>query len=162
MCIQRRRKIVGIAQVVSSTWSPSFSPPSSQRTVFPPARQRFPCNSFDIAFSEILEASPLKSVPASRSSSAYLSRAFLLLSKLVLECAPRPSFAEKPAADKKRKAEVRGGESPDERNRRARREEMGGDAGESQEGGRFSLLFARIQFPAVFALIANAAGKRRR
>lgn len=100
----------------------SSSSSSSLRTVFL-QRERFPHNSFDIAFSdEVLEASP--QICTRISIFSHTSRAFLLLSKLVLECASHPSLAEKPAADKKRKTEVCGGESPDE-DRRERRGEEG-------------------------------------
>lgn len=130
----------------SYSFSYSFSSTSSLWTVF--LHEHFPHNSFDIAFSdEVLEVSP--QICTRISIFSHTSRAFLLLSKLVLECASHPSLAEKPAADKKRKTEVCGGESPDE-DREERRERIAG-AGGTKEGGRLSLLFARIQFPAVFA-----------
>lgn len=119
--MQNRRNRSG--GLLPSVFSSSFSFFSFVRTVFL-RLERFPPDSFDIAFSdEILEAPlPLAQICTRISIFFRTFRAFLLLSKLVLECAYRPSFTEKPAADKKRKAEVRGGESPDEERREKRRE----------------------------------------
>jgi len=94
-------------------------------------------------------------------SSSRTSRAFLLLSKLVLECASRPSFTEKPAADKKRKAEVRGGESPDE-DRRERREETRTRGREAPRRWSPLFTFRTNSISSGFCLIANATSKRKR
>lgn len=121
-----------------------------------PRLEHFPRDSFDIAFTdEVLEASP----PPPRSN---LYPHLDLLSRVPLarfyysvnwfsSAHPRLSLAEKPAADKKRKAEVRGGgESPDV-DKRERSDETGtGTKGAKKAVA--SLYFSHeFNFQAVFA-----------
>jgi len=112
---------------------------------------------FDITFSdEILEGPSLslKSVPASRSSSVPLAR-FYYSVNWFSSARPVLRSLKSPVADKKRKAEVRGGESSDD----DRRKKNTGTR-EREEPRRRSLLFTfrTNSISSGFCLIANAVG----
>ena len=94
-CVQRRRKIVGITQVVF--YLPSFLPlPPSSRLYELCFLERFPRVWYHIFRRDPRRPLPLAQICTRISIFFRTSRAFLLLSKLVLECASRPSFTEKP------------------------------------------------------------------
>jgi len=147
-----------------SSFSPP-SPPPSQRTVFPRLK-RFPRDSFDIAFSdEVLEASPLKSVPASRSllpvplARFYYSVNWFSSARLVLRSLKSPRRIR---SGRRKYAAVRAPPMRIDERERERREETGTRGREAPRRWSPLFTFRTNSISSGFCLIANATGKRKK